>query len=1564
MAWSVPSNPTKQWLVVSNFTSILGNTTSEDQLLCYAYAQNYTGIIVDEAILITTNSSLQTFLSKANSRSIQVAVKFVDDSEALSIISYNNSNSSKFEAAVFDLNHISFNNSLYVDNRFIDYYTKLQASYPLLKAANISVIVNVINSQSVNYNYGLPVSTINNINTGSNTITLDWVYPAGYIDNGDILKIQNYPTLGNTLEIPINSAAVVGYTLQLQTNPLLLTNSSSIGASIPTQFGILGYTNNQVLIANDKTWLFDPNASTNIFPFTPTDEFKIISLTDSAGVTNTYEVTLVSYDSVNNRTQLDLTTNVTSTATGTVWLNTDVVGTVTSAYASNLSELQLIYNYGDEFLINNYTPTLSYQVVRPKVLELAASANLILSTKKVGFLVDATTSSTFFTGNSGVYPRKNSVTAYKYLATSTALSPAQVGSPLYAGLETDSNVSSYLTLNSLVINDYSNLKSYTIGNGNTIYAPTSLAYNATGAGTVNIGLNFCDDCLALDPTTGLPSYSITYTLNSVPPGGAVIGTNCGFILGPNLLSTWTVNMGGCKDTPTATSQTLQFTYPGTYSGTVVIKDTAGPNQKTVTVPFTVRVGSSGSTVSIVQTGTVSCPKAGTNQITVTVGGAGNVGPYGYEIYNPDGSLGPYNHSPGASSPLVINNIGSNTTTPSNPSGAGTYSIYIVDLNPSNTHIIGTYQFNITEPTPIEITSTSFTSPSCTAGANGTATAVASGGTAPYTYTWSPGSHPNASTITGLAAGTYTVSVTDSHACTPATASIVVVDPPVLSVKAVTSINPTCYGGANGSIQLDIIGGATPYTYTWANNAGSGATAFNLIADDYSCTITDANGCTLGTGTITLTNPAVLDFSITGTSGSICYNPSTKVPYTITNNGAYTGPYQYIWSNSTSIPTPSTSDVDTTTYNFNTAASVTAVSCQVIDSFGCTATFTGPAIYPVTIGAFTNADYVVSGGPLTNCSGSTLTITVSNSEGYGVWNDAYGTSGPVLVLDSANFYLSSSTTTSSINITSATGVGNTIVYTTATPHGFTGNTTEYITVTGLTPVQFNTTGLATIISPTSFSLPGSASHSATGVLGATASTTYSDFVWTEFDTVGTGSCALICDPIRIYAPAPITISADITGIPCNSPSLNVGAINLTVLTGCAPYTYSWTRDGAVGVIATTQDLTGQVSDTYHVTITDTDGNTATYDLKIGINEPEINLTQLINTCNGLNNGSIDVVISNGTAPYTYSWVNTQTGTTYTTQDLANLGNGEYTLTVTDSYGCTAVRSFIIKDSDPIVVNYTVVPPSCPGVCDGSLTITSTTGGSGSGNYTYSLSGSQSSKPIGTGTFVDKLCANGTYQLSVTDGNGCAYIQNVTIPPASPEITITYNTVDPNPNTGTLGSITVTSVNGGGGPAYNYVWVDSTGNQLSNKTNILSNLSSGTYYLTITGPNNTCGKTFEFTLQAKCDLFSITELKLQLYKFQCCAGKLADKYVQYQNVGRPELAECLLVDLKYLTLALDSLTCITDLPDPCLSCDDISNILDQMKKICDCDCCLDAGDHTYQVSYNYNTGVFTPILPAIN
>ncbi len=196
---------------------------------------------------------------------------------------------------------------------------------------------------------------------------------------------------------------------------------------------------------------------------------------------------------------------------------------------------------------------------------------------------------------------------------------------------------------------------------------------------------------------------------------------------------------------------------------------------------------------------------------------------------------------------------------------------------------------ISQPASALSATSSKTDVSCNGGSNGTASVVASGGTPSYTYSWAPSGGTSAS-ATGLSVGSYTCTITDANSCTT-TKNITITQPTAITAST-SQTNLACNGGSNGSASVKAAGGTPAYTYSWAPSGGTAASATGLAAGSYTCTITDANSCTL-TKTFTLTQPASA-LSATSSKTDVSCNGGSNGTASVVASGG-TPSYTYSWA---------------------------------------------------------------------------------------------------------------------------------------------------------------------------------------------------------------------------------------------------------------------------------------------------------------------------------------------------------------------------------------------------------------------------------------------------------------------------------------------------------------------------------------------------------------------------------------------------------------------------------------------------------------------------------------------
>jgi len=391
---------------------------------------------------------------------------------------------------------------------------------------------------------------------------------------------------------------------------------------------------------------------------------------------------------------------------------------------------------------------------------------------------------------------------------------------------------------------------------------------------------------------------------------------------------------------------------GTY--TVTIKDA-----NNLTASTTVTIGEPSEIQSNALQTDVSCK--GGNNASITVAPTGGTGPYTY-----------------------LWSTGSTSATLSGLA-VGNYSVTIKDSKGCTK----TEDFVITEPTVLVASNTAQTDVTFYGGSDGTATVGVTGGTAPYTYSWSP-SGGTSQTATGLSAGTYTVTVTDKNGCT-ATQSFTISQPIPLMTDSVSQTNVSCKGGNNGTATINAKGGNPPYTYLWSPSGGTNATGAGLSAGTYTVLVKDSTGNTI-TESFTITEPDALSIAPGTITNVNCHGLNTGSISVIISGG--TAPFSYSWSNGS---------INATADNLIAGA----YSLKITDANGCTATqnftITEPASLVAGQGAITHvscngsangsATVSVSGGTspytynwsngqtgttITNLPGGTYTVTVTDA----------------------------------------------------------------------------------------------------------------------------------------------------------------------------------------------------------------------------------------------------------------------------------------------------------------------------------------------------------------------------------------------------------------------------------------------------------------------------------------------------------------------------------------------------------------------------------------------------------
>ncbi len=695
---------------------------------------------------------------------------------------------------------------------------------------------------------------------------------------------------------------------------------------------------------------------------------------------------------------------------------------------------------------------------------------------------------------------------------------------------------------------------------------------------------------------------------------------------------------------------------------------------------------------------------------------------------------------------------------------GNYTCTITD----NNSCVITQSFVIVQPTAITAT-TSQTNNVCYGGNGGSASVNAAGGTPGYTYLWSPSGGTNA-TANSLAAGNYTCAITDANLCTFNQTFTITQPSAIASINS--QINVSCNGNTDGSATVVASGGTPGYTYNWSPSGGTSATANSLSPGNYSCTITDLNGCT-STQTFLITQP--ISLSATSSQINILCNGGNNGSATVVANGG-TPTYTYLWS-------PSGGNAATAT-----ALSAGNYTCTITDANGCSATSTFLITQPTTLTAISTQTNVNCNG---GNNGSATVVASGGVAGYSyLWSPSGGTSATASSLSAGNYFCT---------VTDANGC------------------TFSASVTITQPVV-----LSLLSSQVNVACNGGSSGSASVIVtGGTPTYTYA---WLPTGgtnatatllTSGNYTCAItdangcqITQSFIITQPSALSVLPTQVNVLCNTG--NSGSASVLVSGGTPSYTYSWAPSGGTGATATSLAV-----GSYTCTITD--ANSCSLNQSFVITQPSTLANTASQTdvlCNGGNTGSATVVVSGGNPGYSYSW----SPTGGNASNATSLTTGIYSCVITDANGCSLTQTFSITEPNLLTATSSQSNVSCNGNGNGAATVI-TNGGTPAYSYAWAPSG-------GNAATASSLTP-GNYSCTITDANGCITTQSITITEPS-VLAATSSQTNILCYGGNTGAAIVIAT--GGTASYSYSWTPSGGNAAT-----ASSLTAGNYSCTITDAN---------------------------------------------------------------------------------------------------------------------------------
>ncbi len=655
-------------------------------------------------------------------------------------------------------------------------------------------------------------------------------------------------------------------------------------------------------------------------------------------------------------------------------------------------------------------------------------------------------------------------------------------------------------------------------------------------------------------------------------------------------------------------------------------------------------------------------------------------------------------------------------------GAGTHYVTVKDANGCQVF----EGFFLNEPDyPLSFNDIA-TNPLCFDSFDGSITTGVSGGTTAYTYAWS--NSETTPDISGLDAGTYTVTVTDANGCQLIN-SWTLTKPDDI-VNSIDFQDVLCHGDNSGWIIIETEGGVSPYTYDWSNST-TGPVNMNLTADTYTVTITDFNSC-FKIETIIIDQPIAPLTTASSTTNVSCFGGSDGS--ITTNPSGGTSPYSYDWYDANNMIlnnfSPNLTNIPAGDY-----------SVVVTDENGCIDSLQFTILQPDAL----QHDFIVedvlcfgfsTGSIQLNLSGATPPFTYAWSEGSSTQN--------INNLPAGDY---------TVTVTDANGCEY-ILETTVSQPGAELNVSTFVTdarcygdSTG--HVEATVTG-------------GTSPYTFLWSTGQTSSSIHYVPAGTYTLTVTDGNGCISYSGGTVNQPdEPVTVDAVVSPALCFGSE--DGSVELNIYGGTLPYEIVWDDDSFI-MQTNQQTIYGLGAGQFNFTITDANNCTSYH--SYFIQQPDVVAiefsTTLVSCFNG-SDGTAIPTITGGTPPFVYEWSNGSTQ-----NQLTDVSSGSYNLTLTDDNNCQYFATVVIGTFPEIVASWEIDPVSCKDLHDASIHLIVA---GGTGTYTYNWN---------TGVITQNIdnIGPGDYTLIITDENLCQLNLEFSIEEAFNECMIIPSSFTPN------------------------------------------------------------------------------------------------------------------------------------------------------------------------------------------
>lgn len=485
-----------------------------------------------------------------------------------------------------------------------------------------------------------------------------------------------------------------------------------------------------------------------------------------------------------------------------------------------------------------------------------------------------------------------------------------------------------------------------------------------------------------------------------------------------------------------------------------------------------------------------------------------------------------------------------------------------------------------------------------------------------TLVWNDNSTSTSFTVN--TSGIYWVDVT-VNGCTRRDSVTVNFSTPVTSSVS-SQTNVSCAGGTDGTATISPAGGSGIYIYSWSPAGGTSATSNGIPAGNYTCTITDSNGCSTSQA-ITITQPAPISIPVSST-GTTCFGGNNGTATAAPTGG--TGSYTFSWS--------PTGDTNSTASNLSAGT----YSIQVTDANGCISTQTIAVTQPSAVTASvstTPANCSNDGSATATPSGGTGPYTYNWSSGGNAQTESNLFSGNYTVTITDALGCTGSQT---CTVTQAGALSSTLSATNITCFGNANGSATVVPSGGVPPYTY------------SWAPSGGTNATANGLSAGTYTCTIAD----------QNGC-IMQQMTTITEPPQLVILSTSINILCNG--LQTGSASAIVSGGTSPYAYSWSPSGGNGSSASSL-----AAGTYTVTVTDNSGCISTQTTVITQPPALTVITAGDSVCEGTG-ALISTIAGGGIGPYTYSWSNTATGNSVFVNPNQTTS---YSVVVTDANGCTS------------------------------------------------------------------------------------------------------------------------------------------------------------------------------------------------------------------------------------------------------------------------------------------------------